>query len=149
MKINCIEELLNLLMTAYSIIMIEHYMILLLILKARSDEGVKDQLLNSIREHLDKERRILKVSRLGECLSGDIEALINDFVKNVDYGLSIVDDPEFLSNYINNFRETLTTVAKYVLNHEELASGLISKLQNIVRNEVASFLRESPRLDEL
>ncbi|MCG2869117.1 MAG: hypothetical protein L7H10_00050 [Vulcanisaeta sp.] len=149
MKINCIEELLNLLMTAYSIIMIEHYMILLLILKARSDEGVKDQLLNSIREHLDKERRILKVSRLGECLSSDIEALINDFVKNVDYGLSIVDDPEFLSNYINNFRETLTTVAKYVLNHEELASGLISKLQNIVLNEVASFLRESPRLDEL
>ena len=133
----CIEELLNALMTIYSILSIEHYMILLLIIKSRSTDEVYDQLLNTVRDHLDKEGRILNnIQKLRNCLNEDATTLINDFTKNVQEGTTLVNDPEFISTYINNPREAVKSLTKYVLTHEELLSKIINTIRQHIRNHI-------------
>ena len=133
----CIEELLNALMTIYSILSIEHYMILLLIIKSRSTDEVYDQLLNTVRDHLDKEGRILNnIQKLRNCLNEDTTTLINDFTKNVQEGTALVNDPEFISTYINNPSEAVKSLTKYVLTHEELLSKIINTIQQHIRNHI-------------
>ncbi|GAB6944808.1 hypothetical protein [Vulcanisaeta sp. JCM 14467] len=136
----CIEDLLNALMTFYSVVSIEHYMILLLIIKSRSTEGVYDQILNVVRDHLDKESRMLNnLLRLRNCLSEDTTTIINDFAKNVQDGIAMINDPEFISVYINDFMSAVRTLARYILSHEELLSKIINSLQEYVRKYMNDF----------
>ena len=135
----CIEDVLNALMTFYSVVSIEHYMILLLIIRSRSTEGVYDQLLNAVRDHLDKENRMLNnLLRLRNCLN-DAKTLINDFAKNVQDGIAMVNDPEFISVYINDFTIAVRTLTKYILSHEEILSKIINSLQEYVRKYMSNF----------
>ena len=135
----CIEDVLNALMTFYSVVSIEHYMILLLIIRSRSTEGVYDQLLNAVRDHLDKENRMLNnLLRLRNCLN-DAKTLINDFAKNVQDGIAMVNDPEFISVYINDFTIAMRTLTKYILSHEEILSKIINSLQEYVRKYMSNF----------
>ena len=138
----CVEDLLNALMTFYSVVSIEHYMILLLIIKSRSAEGVYDQLINVVRDHLDKESRILNnLLRLRNCLGEDVITLINDFTKNVQDGIKMVNDPEFVSTYINDFATAVRTLTNYILSHEERLSKIINLLQEYARKYVNDFMQ--------
>ena len=138
----CVEDLLNALMTFYSVVSIEHYMILLLIIKSRSAEGVYDQLINVVRDHLDKESRILNnLLRLRNCLGEDVITLINDFTKNVQDGIKMVNDPEFVSTYINDFATAVRTLTSYILSHEERLSKIIDSLQEYARKYVNDFMQ--------
>ena len=138
----CVEDLLNALMTFYSVVSIEHYMILLLIIKSRSAEGVYDQLINVVRDHLDKESRILNnLLRLRNCLGEDVITLINDFTKNVQDGIKMVNDPEFVSTYINDFAMAVRTLTDYILSHEERLSKIIDSLQEYARKYVNDFMQ--------
>ncbi len=136
MNNNCIENIINLLASAYSIIMIEHYMILLLIIKARNNVNLQDQLLNLVRDHLDKEKRLIETAGLNDCVSNDLANTIGEFISNIDNGLLMVSDPEFVSSYISNFTDALRIIAKYMVNHEELASKVMTELQRVVRDAV-------------
>jgi len=46
----------------------------------------------------------------------------------------MVSDPEFVSSYISNFTDALRIIAKYMVNHEELASKVMTELQRVVRD---------------
>ncbi len=136
----CIEDLLNALMTFYSVAVIEHYMIILLLIRSRNTEEVRDQLLNALRDHLDKENRILNnMSGLMKCLDEHSISLINEFIKNVRDGIALINDPEFMSNYINDFMITIKAITKYILNHDEILSNIINLLQDIIRKYVSNF----------
>ena len=138
----CVEDLLNALMTFYSVVSIEHYMILLLIIKSRSAEDVYDQLINVVRDHLDKESRILNnLLGLRNCLGEDVITLINDFTKNVQDGIKMVNDPEFVSTYINDFAMAVRTLTSYILSHEERLSKIIDSLQEYARKYVNDFMQ--------
>jgi hypothetical protein len=114
--------------------MIEHYMILLLIIKARNNVNLQDQLLNLVRDHLDKEKRLIETARLNDCVSNDLANTIGEFISNINNGLLMVSDPEFVSSYISNFTDALRIIAKYMVNHEELASKVMTELQRVVRD---------------
>ncbi len=84
-NMECIEDLLNAVMTFYSVAVIEHYMIFLLIIRARSVNDVHDQLLNAVRDHLDKEDRMLdNMLRLKDCVDGNTSLLLNGFIKKCE-----------------------------------------------------------------
>ncbi len=130
----------NAVMTFYSVAVIEHYMIFLLISKSRSTEGVYDQLLNAVRDHLDKEDRILNNTlRLKECVNGNVASLLNELIKNIQDGITLVNDPEFISNYINDFTIAVKALTKYMLHHEELMSRIINELQENIRRYMRSL----------
>ena len=138
----CIEDLMNALMTFYSVVSIEHYMILLLIIKSRSTEDIYDQLLNVVRDHLNKESRMLNnLLRLRNCLSEDAITLINDFAKNVQNGIDMMNDPEFISTYINDFTTAVRALTKYILFHNEILSKIINLLQEYVRKYMNNFMQ--------
>lgn len=133
-NMECIEDLLNAVMTFYSVAVIEHYMIFLLIIRARSVNDVHDQLLNAVRDHLDKEDRMLdNMLRLKDCVDGNTSLLLNGFIKNVKDGIALVNDPEFISNYINDPETAIKTLIKYMLYHEELLSSIINALRENIR----------------
>ncbi|MGC9152423.1 MAG: hypothetical protein ACP5GY_01650 [Vulcanisaeta sp.] len=132
---NCLEELMNSLMTIYSISIIEHYMILLMIIKAGKGADIQDQLINALREHLDKESRLIKsMEKLNLCLDTHAIKLINDYLRNISEGLSLINDAEFISNYINNFTDSLKTLLKYLVIHNELLIKIINLIQEAIDN---------------
>ncbi|ADN51130.1 hypothetical protein [Vulcanisaeta distributa] len=140
-NVECIDDLLNALMTFYSVAVIEHYMIFLLLIKSRNNEAIHDQLLNTVRDHLDKENRMLNnmLRLLMECFNENTTSLVNEFVRNVQDGITLINDPEFISNYINDFATAVKTLVKYVLNHEELLSRVVNLLRENVRKYISSF----------
>ncbi|WP_229709725.1 hypothetical protein [Vulcanisaeta souniana] len=126
---DCLENAMNLLMTFYSVMVVEHYMIFLLISKAGSDE-IQDQLLNTLRDHLHKEDSMLRnMEGTMICLGNDTTMAFKDFLKNVHDGISLTDDPEFISNYINNFDNTIKDIVRYMLIHDEIMSRIIAALR--------------------
>jgi len=58
----------------------------------------------------------------------------SEFISNINNGLLMVSDPEFVSSYISNFTDALRIIAKYMVNHEELASKVMTELQRVVRD---------------
>ncbi|GAB6946413.1 hypothetical protein JCM16161A_05430 [Vulcanisaeta sp. JCM 16161] len=139
-ELKCVENLLNALMTFYSVAVIEHYMILLLLTRSKNTESVRDQLLNVVRDHLDKENRILSnTSELMECIDEHTMSLINRFAKDVQDGVALVNDPEFISNYINDFTIAVKDLTRYILNHTELLSSIINLLWENVRKYMGDF----------
>ena len=127
----------NLMMTFYSVMLIEHYMIFLLISKAGNDE-IQDQLLNTLREHLHKEDTMLRnMEDTMTCLGNDTATAFKDFLSNVHDGISLIDDPEFISNYINNFTNTIRDIARYMLVHDEI----MSRITTALRMKIHTYLR--------
>ncbi len=140
-NVKCIDDLLNTLMTFYSVAVVEHYMIFLLLIKSKNNEAMYDQLLNAVRDHLDKENRMLNnMLGLMECLDESKMSLINELIKNVQNGITLVNDPEFISSYINDFVTAVKALARYILNHEELFSRVINSLRENVRKYMDNLI---------
>ncbi|MFB6470180.1 MAG: hypothetical protein TU36_002935 [Vulcanisaeta sp. AZ3] len=138
---HCIRELMNLMMSTYSIIVVEHYMILMMLEEASKGANLQDQLINVLRDHLDKEIRVMKnIDELRQCLDNDTIILIEDFLSNVTEGSSLTNDPEFLSNYIHDFTGTLKPLIRYMLTHEELFWKFINRLREVISSKMRFYI---------
>ncbi|WP_069808023.1 hypothetical protein [Vulcanisaeta thermophila] len=137
---DCLEELLNSLMTYISIAQIEHYLLLLLIHKALRGAEVQDQLLNILQSHLNKELTILRKIEQTKCVEGDAEKKLTEAIDALNNELNTYKDPEFISMYINNFNNTLKTLGTNLLQHMRIINEVVEHITIRVINETQNEL---------